>query len=69
MKHKKQLIIGQIILAVCAIVATLIMLRPGSSFNISENWFLFLIIIILPTIYGTIAIASAKNKDDKKDDE
>jgi cell division protein FtsW (lipid II flippase) len=66
MKNKKQLLISQIILGISAIVAALIMLRPGSDFDVSENWFVFVIIIVVPLVYSTIIIAAAKNK---KDDE
>jgi len=69
MSKKKGLIISQIILAVGIIGAVLIMTRPGSEFDIAENWFIFFIIIILPTLTSVgIITAGANSKDDKKDD-
>jgi len=69
-KTRKQLVISQIILAVGVIIATLIMIRPGSNFDISENWFTFFLIILLPNIYISITSATlAKgSSDDKRDD-
>ena len=69
-KTKKQLIISQIILAVGVIIATLILIRPGSNFDISENWFTFFLIILLPLMYNSITSATLlkKSDNDKKDD-
>jgi len=69
-KTKKQLVISQIILAVGVVIATLILIRPGSNFDISEDWFTFFLIILLPNIYITTASAAlAKDSSkDKKDD-
>jgi len=65
MKNKKQLIVSQIIIAVSVIIASLIMLRPGSSFDITENWFVFYLIIIFPAISSAVIMTFAKDKKDK----
>jgi hypothetical protein len=62
MKHKKQFLIGQVIMAISVIVATLILLRPGSNFDITENWYALFLIILAPVVYSTIVIAGAKEK-------
>ena len=69
-KTKKQLVISQIILAVGVILATLILIRPGSDFDISENWFTFFLIILLPLMYNSITSAALlkKSDNDKKGD-
>ena len=65
-KTRKQLIISQIILAIGVIVATLILIRPGSSFDINENWFVFFLIILLPNvlIVASSAALAKKSNDD-----
>ena len=69
-KTKKQLVMSQIILAIGVVAATLIMIRPGSNFDVHENWFTFFLIILLPNIYISITSATlAKDaSDDKKKD-
>jgi len=64
-KTRKQLVISQIILAIGVIVATLILIRPGSSFDISENWFIFFLIILLPNVsIVALSAAIAKKSND-----
>ena len=64
MKTKKSLAIGQIIAAIGVILATLILIRPGSNFDISENWLTFFLIIILPNIYIVTSSAAIAKKSD-----
>ena len=65
-KEKKTLIISQAILAVSVLIAVIILLRPGSQFDIQKDWFIFILLIIYPVISSIIAIVTTKGKD--KDD-
>jgi len=67
-KTKKQLVISQIILAVGVVIATLILIRPGSNFDINENWFTFFLIILLPNIYIATTSATLVKKSDDDDE-